>query len=169
MKDLILALARRGKTVILVDDGLATGATMLAATRALRQQQPAQVIVAVPIAAAAICKEFQTEVDEVVCAGRADGLFVKLLGIESAAFDAGDLGTGVRKAATLLHQLVSFRRVFDFAPRILLKDRHESETQGARPRDRKGGPGASRARLRGESVEESRSWRQEPAEAVVKR
>lgn len=58
----------RGKTVILVDDGLATGATMRAAARALRKEGPAYLVVAVPVAAPDTCNEFRTEVDEVVCA-----------------------------------------------------------------------------------------------------
>ena len=58
----------RGRTVILVDDGLATGSTMRAAIAALRQQQPARIVVAVPVAAPSTCEEFQAEVDEVVCA-----------------------------------------------------------------------------------------------------
>lgn len=56
------------RIVILVDDGLATGATMRAAVRALRQQHPAQRIVAVPIAAPETCREFESEADKVVCA-----------------------------------------------------------------------------------------------------
>jgi predicted phosphoribosyltransferase len=55
-------------TVILVDDGLATGSTMRAAIIALRQQQPARIIVAVPVAAAATVREMAREVDEIVCA-----------------------------------------------------------------------------------------------------
>jgi putative phosphoribosyl transferase len=58
----------RGKTVILVDDGLATGATMRAAAQALEAQGPARLVVAVPVAAAETCREFTAEVDEVVCA-----------------------------------------------------------------------------------------------------
>src|SRR3954470_7828515 len=58
----------RGKTVILIDDGLATGASMRAGVAALRQGQPARVVVAVPIAAPSTCAEFQDEVDEVICA-----------------------------------------------------------------------------------------------------
>jgi len=58
----------RGHTVILVDDGLATGSTMRAAVAALKQQQPGRIIVAVPIAAPATCNELRAEVDEVVCA-----------------------------------------------------------------------------------------------------
>lgn len=53
--------------VILVDDGLATGATMLAAVKALRQESPEQIVVAVPIADPVICREFESEVDDVVC------------------------------------------------------------------------------------------------------
>jgi predicted phosphoribosyltransferase len=57
----------RGRTVILVDDGLATGSTMRAAVAALRQQHPARIIVAVPVGAAQTCTELETEADEVVC------------------------------------------------------------------------------------------------------
>ncbi len=58
----------RGKTVILIDDGLATGATMLAAAKALRQKNPAEIIVAAPVAAPEVCDEFRSEVDRIVCA-----------------------------------------------------------------------------------------------------
>ena len=55
------------KTVILVDDGLATGSTMRAAVMAARQQQPARVIVAVPVGAVSTCAGLATEADDVVC------------------------------------------------------------------------------------------------------
>jgi putative phosphoribosyl transferase len=55
------------RTVILVDDGLATGATMLAAMRAVKQQNPERIIVAVPVASAVACKELRQYVDEMVC------------------------------------------------------------------------------------------------------
>ena len=55
------------RTVILVDDGLATGSTMRAAVMAVRQQQPARVIVAVPVGAASSCADLATEADDVVC------------------------------------------------------------------------------------------------------
>src|SRR5438309_7594922 len=58
----------RGKTVILVDDGLATGSTMRAATEALRQQQPARIVVAVPVSAPQTCAEYRLGGDEIVCA-----------------------------------------------------------------------------------------------------
>jgi putative phosphoribosyl transferase len=57
-----------GKTVILVDDGLATGSTMRAAAHAVRERLPARVVVAVPVAAAQTCDEFRDDVDEIVCA-----------------------------------------------------------------------------------------------------
>ena len=56
-----------GRTVILVDDGLATGSTMRAAVTALRRQGPARIVVAVPAAATATCNELRAEADEVVC------------------------------------------------------------------------------------------------------
>jgi len=56
-----------GKTVILVDDGLATGSTMAAAIRAVRQQGPARVVVAVPVAPPDTCAEMKRIADEVVC------------------------------------------------------------------------------------------------------
>jgi predicted phosphoribosyltransferase len=58
----------RARTVILVDDGLATGSTMLAALKALRQQQPARIVVAVPTAAPDTCEQMKAEADEAVCA-----------------------------------------------------------------------------------------------------
>ena len=57
----------RGRTVILVDDGLATGATMRAAVHALRRLGPARIVVAVPTAAPSTCEEFRHEADECVC------------------------------------------------------------------------------------------------------
>jgi putative phosphoribosyl transferase len=56
-----------GKVVIVVDDGLATGATMWAAVAAIRRQQPARVVVAVPVAAASTCRKLRQAADEVVC------------------------------------------------------------------------------------------------------
>lgn len=56
-----------GKTVILVDDGLATGSTMRAAVAALRQKGPARVVVAVPVAARETCAAFRDIADEIVC------------------------------------------------------------------------------------------------------
>lgn len=58
----------RDRTVILVDDGLATGSTMLVATRALRSRHPARIVVAVPTAAPMVCADIGQEADEIVCA-----------------------------------------------------------------------------------------------------
>jgi putative phosphoribosyl transferase len=57
-----------GRTIILVDDGLATGSSMKAAVAALRGQHPAKIIVAVPTAPADTCDELRREADEVICA-----------------------------------------------------------------------------------------------------
>src|SRR5437868_2307001 len=65
----------RGRTVILIDDGLATGASMRAAVAALRQQQPARIVVAVPVGAPETCYEFQQEADEVICARTPEQLY----------------------------------------------------------------------------------------------
>lgn len=56
-----------GKTVILVDDGLATGSTMRAAVMAVRRQQPARIVVAVPVGARETCAGLAREADDVVC------------------------------------------------------------------------------------------------------
>lgn len=56
-----------GHTVILVDDGLATGASMQAAVTAVRKQQPAEIVVAVPVAAQDACQKIQAKADECVC------------------------------------------------------------------------------------------------------
>jgi predicted phosphoribosyltransferase len=61
------ALDLDGKTVILVDDGLATGSTMRAAAEAVRRLNPARVIVAVPVASEKTCDLFRDVVDEIVC------------------------------------------------------------------------------------------------------
>jgi putative phosphoribosyl transferase len=61
------ALTVRNRSVILVDDGLATGATMKAASAALRQQGPTRIIVAVPVAAQEVFEEFRTNATGIVC------------------------------------------------------------------------------------------------------
>jgi predicted phosphoribosyltransferase len=57
-----------GRTVIVVDDGLATGATMRAAVAAIRKLGPERLVVAVPVGAAETCAQLEREADEVVCA-----------------------------------------------------------------------------------------------------
>jgi predicted phosphoribosyltransferase len=58
----------RGRTVILIDDGLATGSTMRAAVTALRRQCPSRIVVAAPIGSASTCAEIQVIADECICA-----------------------------------------------------------------------------------------------------
>jgi putative phosphoribosyl transferase len=61
--------------IILVDDGIATGATIRAAIATLKKQHPRQLVVAVPIAAAPTCEELQAEVDKIVCVMIAEDLY----------------------------------------------------------------------------------------------
>ena len=69
------AVDARGLVAILVDDGMATGATMRAAVAALRPVGPRRIVVAVPVAAAPTCRELADEVDEVVCAFTPDPFY----------------------------------------------------------------------------------------------
>lgn len=76
------AVAARGRTVIVVDDGLATGSTMRAAVLSIRQQHPARLVVAVPVGAPETCAMLSQDADEVVCAAmptpfRAVGLWYR--------------------------------------------------------------------------------------------
>jgi putative phosphoribosyl transferase len=60
-------VAVRGRTAIVVDDGIATGATMRAALRAVRLREPSRLVLAVPVAPASTIDELRTEVDDIVC------------------------------------------------------------------------------------------------------
>jgi putative phosphoribosyl transferase len=75
----------RGRTVILVDDGLATGATMEAAIVAVRQFQPARVVVAAPVGAAETCRRLAAVADAVVCAAMPEPF--QAVGLWYAHFD----------------------------------------------------------------------------------
>jgi putative phosphoribosyl transferase len=57
----------RDRTIILVDDGLATGSTMRAAVAALKLQRPERIVVAVPVAASETCQQLRNEVEQIVC------------------------------------------------------------------------------------------------------
>jgi predicted phosphoribosyltransferase len=102
------ALDVGGKTVILVDDGLATGSTMRAAVRAIRRKQPARVIVAVPTASPSTCREFEKIADACICSitpepFRAVGLwfenFDQISDEEVCALLAGGVGRSGSSAA----------------------------------------------------------------------
>jgi putative phosphoribosyl transferase len=82
------AVPLRGRTAIVVDDGLATGATATAAVRSVRAQEPKRVIVAVPVCAAETAKDLRREVDAVICLGeyddfRAVGMYYEAFGSTS--------------------------------------------------------------------------------------
>jgi putative phosphoribosyl transferase len=72
-----------GRTIILVDDGLATGATMRAAVAAIREQEPARVVVAVPLAPPETVEELAREVDDLVCVLSPHPFYAVGLGYES--------------------------------------------------------------------------------------
>jgi putative phosphoribosyl transferase len=61
------AMTVAGRTAILVDDGIATGASMEAAIAALRQLKPARIVVAVPVAPPSTCERLRAKVDDLVC------------------------------------------------------------------------------------------------------
>lgn len=61
------ALLLAGRTVILVDDGIATGASMTAAVRSVRSTGPAYIVVAVPVGPASVCRRLRADADDVVC------------------------------------------------------------------------------------------------------
>jgi predicted phosphoribosyltransferase len=61
------SLDPRGKVVVLVDDGVATGSSMLVAIEALRKLEPSRIVVAVPVAPASALRKLEARVDEVVC------------------------------------------------------------------------------------------------------
>jgi putative phosphoribosyl transferase len=65
----------RGQTVLVVDDGLATGSSMRAAITALRQLSPARIIVAIPVGALATCRDLHSQVDDLVCVYLPDPFF----------------------------------------------------------------------------------------------
>ena len=94
----------RGKTVILVDDGLATGATMYAAAAALRELGPDRIVVAVPTAAPETCDAFRDAVDEIVCAITPDPFYAVGLWYEDFSQTTDD---EVRELLARAHPLVA--------------------------------------------------------------
>lgn len=75
----------RERTALLVDDGLATGATMRAAARSLRQRQPARLVVAVPVGSRQACAALREDADEVVCLAQPEPFYA--IGPYYQAFD----------------------------------------------------------------------------------
>jgi putative phosphoribosyl transferase len=72
LREVAPAIPLAGRPVVIVDDGLATGATMRAAIRTLRQQSPSRIVVAVPVGAADTCRDLEALADEVVCPNERD-------------------------------------------------------------------------------------------------
>lgn len=107
----------RGRVVILVDDGLATGATMRAAVEALRQKGPQAIVVAVPVGAPETCELFRSEVDEVVC-----GIMPEEFGAVGAWYQ-------------------NFAQITDAEVRQLLEEGRGQASGDASPQDRTSGHG----------------------------
>jgi putative phosphoribosyl transferase len=93
----------RGKTVILVDDGLATGTTMRAAAAALREQGPDRIVVAVPTAAPETCEEFRDEVDDIICAITPEPFYAVGLWYQDFSQTTDDEVRGLLARAGLAH------------------------------------------------------------------
>ncbi len=68
-------LSLRGRVVILVDDGMATGSSMLIAVKTLRKEMPARIIVATPVAPPETCQKLRAEADEVICLSTPDPFY----------------------------------------------------------------------------------------------
>jgi len=93
----------RNKTVILVDDGLATGSTMRAAAAALREQGPDRIVVAVPTAAPETCDEFRDTVDDIVCAITPDPFYAVGLSYEDFSQTTDDEVCDLLARAAQIH------------------------------------------------------------------
>jgi putative phosphoribosyl transferase len=92
----------QGRTVVLVDDGLATGATMRAAARAVRRQRPAWLCIAVPVGAVETCAELARDADELVCPARPTPFRAVGLWYRDFAATADDEVRRLLQAASLL-------------------------------------------------------------------
>jgi len=99
----------RGRTILLVDDGLATGSTMRAAIAALRRLQPAQIVVAVPVGAPQTCAEIARQADDVVCARTPE----PFIAVGAWYRDFGQ--TSDAEVSELLRQAAERDAVFDWA------------------------------------------------------
>ena len=99
-----------GQTVLLVDDGLATGATLLAAVKALRLQKPKAIIAAVPVGDPGVCRRVANEVDELICLEQPTGF-----SCVGAAYDDFDQTTDdeVKAALTATRQPLGHSTIED--------------------------------------------------------
>ena len=99
-----------GRTVIVVDDGLATGSTMRVAVKALRRSHPARIVVAVPVAAAETCRSAEPEADEVVCPNIPDDFYAVSLWYDEFS------QTSDQEVRELLESAATRARVKTFEP-----------------------------------------------------
>jgi predicted phosphoribosyltransferase len=94
-----------GRTVVLVDDGVATGSTVRAAIRALQRQRPARIVVAVPIGPRATCESLAADVDEVICVEMPESLTAVGEGYEDFSPTPDDVVRDVLARAAHAHSL----------------------------------------------------------------
>ena len=80
--------AVEGRTVLLVDDGLATGATMRAAARSLRKRAPGRLVVAVPVGSREACAALREDADEVICLAQPEPFYA--IGLHYQSFEQVD-------------------------------------------------------------------------------
>ena len=113
-------LKLEGKTVILVDDGIATGASTRAAIAALRRLKPGMIVLAAPVAPASTCKRLRREVDDLVCLDTPESFFA----IGQFYDDFSQVSDA--EVTSLLH-LSAERRAYEAS------ERHESARKGAHP------------------------------------
>ena len=137
-----------GRTVIVVDDGLATGATMRAAVLAVRQRHPAHLVVAVPVGAEDSCQALRDEADEVVCAAmpspfRAVGLWYKDFPQAS-----DDEVITLLEEARREHALAVKKQKNPFPPQQAHPHRARAQCAGGRPAAASARPDRRSARLR---------------------
>lgn len=93
------------RTVFVVDDGLATGATMRAAVRAVRAERPARIIIAVPVGARSACEELRADADEVICLQQPEPFYA--VGLHYERFEA----TPDDEVQRLLHEAAERQEV----------------------------------------------------------
>jgi putative phosphoribosyl transferase len=98
------------RVVILVDDGLATGSTMRAATTALRAQRPRRLVVAVPTAAPETCDDFRDEVDEIICAITPEPFLAVGLSYEQFEQTSDEEVRALLARAAQAHQMRAYER-----------------------------------------------------------
>lgn len=107
----------QGQTILLIDDGIATGSTMRAAIAILKTQQPQQIVVAIPVAPLGICQALKTEVDHVICLATPEPFYAIGLWYENFAQTTDD------EVCKLLAQQYQNAELIPMAPNAVTRTR----------------------------------------------